>query len=46
MSLLFFVKNACIAYKHVIQCLQIRKTAVNYDRKEHYEKFERVGSRL
>ena len=46
MSLLFFVKNACIANKHVIQCLQIRKSAVSNDRKEHYEKFERVGSRL
>lgn len=46
MSLLFFAKNACVYYKHVIQCLQIRKTAVSDDRKEHYEKLERVGSRL
>jgi len=46
MSLLFFVKNACIYYKRVIQCLQIRKTAVSNDRKERYEKFECVGSRL
>ena len=42
----FFAKNTCIYYKHVIQCLQIRKIAVSNDRKEHYEKLERVGSRL
>ena len=46
MSLLFFEKSACIDYKHVIQCLQIRKSAVSDDRKERYERFKRVGSRL
>ena len=46
MSLLFLKKSACIDYKHVIQCLQIRKTAVSNDRKERYEKFKCVGNRL
>lgn len=46
MSLLFFVKITCIANKHVIQCLQIRKSAVSNDRKERYERYKRIGSRL